>query len=343
VTFAGAPGLILRTHDIWRLVFMQQVPRILIALVASVALTTGAATASAHPGHGRGHHGKAGDRVFTLRPDPAGNPEGVAYDKRTKAFFVSVTADGAIYRGTLGSDTVSPFIPGGPGRSAVGVKVRRGKLYVAGGTTGSITVYDIATRKAVGMFQTGAGGFLNDLVVTDNGDVYVTDSFRPTLWHLTAEQVRAGSGTPQALNVSAIPYEGGGAFNLNGIVATSDRTLVVVDTNSGKLFRIALGQGGTSIREIDEIDGVSVPGGDGLLLDRGRLVVVQGDPAQLSFVKLRHGARSARLDGTRTSDTLRGPSTVARAKDLLLVVNADFATSRRPFTVAGLQRNGHGH
>jgi sugar lactone lactonase YvrE len=322
---------------------MTQLPRILITLLAGVALAGGATAASAHRGHGNGDNGKAGDRVFTLQPDPAGNPEGVAFDKRTQAFFVSITADGAIYRGTLGSDTVSPFIPGGPGRSAVGVKVRRGKLYVAGGMTGSITVYDLATRRAVATFQTGAGGFLNDVVVTGNGDVYVTDSFRPTLWHVTAEQVRAGSGTPQALDVSAIPFEGDGAFNLNGIVATSDRTLVVVDTNSGKLFRIGLGRHGTSIREIDEIDGVTVPGGDGMLLDRGRLVVVQGDPAQLSFVTLRHGARSARLDGTRTSGTLRGPSTVARAKGLYLVVNADFATSRRPFTVAGLPRNTHGH
>ena len=321
---------------------MQQVPRILVVLAASAALATGATAASAKPGHGKGHDGKRGDRVFTLQHDPAGNPEGVAYDKRSKAFFVSITADGAIYRGTLGSDTVTPFIAGGPGRAAVGIKVRRGKLYVAGGPTGSITVYDIASRQVVASFQTGAGGFLNDLVVTGSGDVYVTDSFRPTLWHVTAEQVRAGSGTPQALDVSAIPYEGSGAFNVNGIVARGERKLVVVDSNSGKLFRIDLGADGSSIEEIDEIEGVTVQGGDGLLLDRGRLVVVQGNPAQLSFVKLRHGARSARLDSVRTSDKLRGPSTVARAKQLYLVVNADFATSQRPFTVAGLQRK-RGH
>jgi DNA-binding beta-propeller fold protein YncE len=317
---------------------MKHALRILVALVATVALATAVTAASAHRGHGSGQSGNQGDRLFTLQPDPAGNPEGVAFNKRSKAFFVSITTDGAIYRGTLGSDTVSPFIAGGPGRSAVGVKVRNGKLYVAGGGTGSITVYDLDTRLAVATFQTGLGGFLNDLVVTGRGDVYVTDSFRPTLWHVTAEQVKAGSGTPQALDVSAIPYEGNGAFNVNGIVAKSNRKLVVVDANSGKLFRIALGDNGTTIREIDEIEGVTVPGGDGLLLDRGRLVVVQGNLAQLSFVKLRDGARSARLDGTRKSNKLRGPSTVARAKDLYLVVNADFATGRRPFTVAGLQR-----
>jgi hypothetical protein len=165
----------------------------------------------------------------------------------------------------------------------------------------------------------------------------VTDSFRRTLWHVTAEQVRAGSGTPQALDVSAIPFEAD-EFNLNGIVAKGSRRLVVVDTNSGSLFRIDLTDDGSSIGEIDEIEGAVVPGGDGLLLDRGRLVVVQGDPAQLSFVRLHGGALRATLERTQTSDKLRGPSTVDRARDLYLVVNADFATNRRPFTVAGLPR-----
>ena len=149
--------------------------------------------------------------------------------------------------------------------------------------------------------------------MTRRGDVYVTDSFRPTLWHVTAEQVRAGAGTPQALDVSAIPYEAG-EFNLNGIVAKGNRKLVVVDTNSGKLFRIALGDRGTAIRAIDEITGATVPGGDGMLLDRGRLVVVQGDPAQLSFLKLRDGARRAGSSARRraTSSAARRPSTGRR-------------------------------
>jgi hypothetical protein len=308
----------------------------IIVLLAILSLGGMATIASADRGGGKaGAKANAAERLFTLQPDPAGNPEGVAFDKRSKSFFVSITADGAIYRGTLGSDTVSPFIAGGAGKAAVGIKVRRGQLYVAGGPTGSITVYDLATKQAVAQFQTGAGGFLNDLVVTGRGDVFVTDSFRPILWHVTAEQVRAGSGTPQALDVSAIPYEAN-EFNVNGIVNQGAGRLVVVDSNSGKLFRIDLGHDRSSISSIDEIEGATVVGGDGLLLDRGRLVVVQGSPAQLAFVKLHGGA--ATLEDTQTSDNLRGPSTVARARGFYLVVNADFATSQRPFTVAGLPR-----
>ena len=330
---------------------MQQFRRLFAAVLAILGLAAGATVASADRGHdhnGRGHdHGGRGgaERLFTLQPDPAGNPEGVAFDRRSRAFFVGITADGAIYRGTLGSKTVSPFIAGATGKSAVGLKVRRGKLYVAGGETGLITVYDLSTKQVVATFDTGKGGFLNDLVVTRRGDVFVTDSFRPILWHVTGEQVRAGSGTPQELDVKAIPYEPPRAFNVNGIVAMGARKLVVVDSNSGKLFRIKLSGDRASIREIDEIEGATVPGGDGMLLDRGRLVVVQGGAApQLSFLKLRGGARRARLESVRKSDKLRGSSTVDRAKGLYLVVNADFATSQKPFTVAGLpRRSKHGH
>lgn len=320
---------------------MRQV--IQVAAAAAVLALAGAGAASAHHGHAA-----ADERLFTLQPDPAANPEGIAVDKR--AFYVSSTGDGAIYRGTLDSATVTPFIPGASGHSAVGLKVDRGKLYVAGGSTGAITVYDLAGKSAVATFQTGSGGFLNDLVVTGRGDVYVTDSTRPTLWHVTADQVRAGSGTPQALDISGgIPYQTG--FNLNGIVANSNRKLVVVQSNTGKLFRIKLESHGTAIDEINEVRGVSVPGGDGMLLDDGRLIVVQGGPpAQLSFIKLHDGARSGELKTTRTSVLLKGPSTIARARDTYLVVNADFATSTKPFTVAGLPRDDkagrdghHGH
>jgi sugar lactone lactonase YvrE len=325
---------------------MNGVRQVFAAAALGAALSvTGAAAAGAHGGsHDHGHAAKAA-RVFTLAPDPAGNPEGIAVDQRTKQFYVGVTADGAIYSGTLGSDTISPFIAGAPGSSALGLKVNRGKLYVAGGQSGLIKVYDLATKALVASFDTGPGGALNDLVITGKGDVFVTDSFRSTLWHVTAAQVAAGTGTPQALDLSGSITFTAGAFNVNGIVATNRHTLVVNQTNTGQLWRIKLSRKLDAIKRIDEITGVPLPGADGMILDRGRLVVVQGSPvAQLHFVKLRHDARRAKDLGTQTSDTLHGPSTAARDGKLYLVVNADFANAvSPPFTVAGLPRRGHGH
>lgn len=274
-------------------------------------------------------------RVFTVTPSTHGNPEGVA--AAGGVFFVGATGDGTIYRGTLDNPNVTEFIVGGTGKSAIGLKVARGRLYVAGGATGNITVYDLASRHQVALFSTGAGGFLNDLAITATGDVFVTDSFRPTLWHVTAAQVRAGSGTPEAISVAPEIVYTAGAFNVNGIVSLDARTLVVVQSNTGALFRIELARSG---RRIDKIDADPVLGGDGMLLDRGRLVVVQGNPAQLTFVQLDRRASRGTVVGHVTDPTLRGPSTAARAGNRFLVVNADFATSTVPFTVSGLARNG---
>jgi hypothetical protein len=325
---------------------MQGARRVLVATALGALLTaTTAATATAAAKHGSHHKKATTERVFTLAPDPAGNPEGIAVDDRTGKFYVGITTDGAIYKGKLGRDTLVPFIAGAAGGSAVGMKVHRGKLYVAGGATGAIKVYDLKTKALVASFDTGAGGFLNDLVVTHKGDVFVTDSFRPTLWHVTKAQVKAGSGTPQALDVSGSIAFTAGAFNLNGIVAKDRHTLIVVQTNTGQLWRISLSRNHDAIRKIAEIEGVSLPGGDGMILDRGKLVVVQGGPVpQLHFVKLKHGARKAKDAGTQTSANLHGPSTVARLGKFYLVVNADFDnTVSPPFTVAGLVRHGHGH
>ncbi len=277
--------------------------------------------------------------VFTLTPSTHGNPEGVAADPRSGVFFVGATGDGTIYRGTLGNPSVEVFIPGATGKSAVGLKVANGRLYVAGGTTGDIVVYDLASRHQLAAFATGAGGFLNDLAITPSGDVFVTDSFRPTLWHVTAAQVRAGSGTPEAISVAPEIQYVAGQFNLNGIVPLGEHTLVAVQTVNGALFRIDLERGGRHIQQI-AVD--PLVGGDGMLLDpdQRRLVVVQGSPAQLTFVDLDRGASRGTVVGHVTDATLRGPSTVARSRDRFLVVNADFATSTTPFTVSGIARAG---
>lgn len=317
---------------------IKQTSRILLMLLVISALAAGGPAVLADGGHDA--DGAPATRLFTLDPSTHGNPEGVAVDPRSGAFFVGATADGTIYRGTLDNPSVTEFIGGASGKLAVGMKVDGRKLYVAGGSTGTLSVYDIDTKQLVASFETGAGGFLNDLVVTKQGDVFVTDSFRATLWHVTATQVAAGSGTPEGIPVGAeIQYEPG--FNLNGIVALKGgKELVVVQSNNAKLFRIDFDKDAPNGREIHEIAVEPLLGGDGLLLDRGLLIVVQAAPPALAFVKLDDKAESGKVVERRTDPTLRGPSTVARARNFYLVVNADFATSTTPFTVTGLPRNG---
>jgi len=319
----------------------KHIVRNLASLLALITFAAGSSVALADHGTGDDHQARA--KVFTLNPSTHGNPEGIAYDSRSNAFFVGATGDGTIYRGRLDRSTATEFIPGAQGKSAVGVKVADGMLYVAGGSTGTISVYSITARRLVASFETGAGGFLNDLVVTNSGDVFVTDSFRPTLWHVTSAQVAAGGGTPEGISVGPEIAYVAGQFNLNGIVALKGgKQLVVVQTATGKLFRIDLKGSAPSGRAIHEIAVEPLVGGDGLLLDGGRLIVIQGGPpATLTFVKLNGGATRGQVVERRTDPTLRGPSTIARAENLYLVVNADFATSTTPFTVSGLPRDHH--
>ena len=166
--------------------------RILLVTLAAVALAIGVQVAAQENGE---------TRVYTLQPSTHGFPEGIAYDKSSRAFFVGATGDGTIYRGTLENPTVSEFILGAPGGEAAGMKVAHGRLDVAGGFSGRVTVYDIVSRQKVASFESFGAGMLNDLVVTKNGDVFVTDSFLATLWHITAAQISTGGGTPDGIPV----------------------------------------------------------------------------------------------------------------------------------------------
>jgi len=311
----------------------------LAALALTVALPVDQTRATANDDQGGPKTSAA--KVFTLDPSiPGNNPEGVAWDPGSQSFFVGIVATGTIYRATLRDTTLRPFIipdTAAPADSAVGMKVSRGKLYVAGGPTGSIYVYEIKSGALLARFETGPGGFLNDLVVTRQGDVYVTDSFRPMLWHLTPAMVKAGSGSPESIDVGPEITYTAGQFNLNGIVARRDgRELIVVSSFSRSLFRIDIDRDDPAARTITRIDAPELRG-DGLLIDRGQLLVVTGNPAAVTVLNLTRQDTRARVDRVLTDPSLRGPSTIARAKDRYLVVNADFATNTQPYTVSALR------
>ena len=334
--------------------------RTALAGLVTLGLTTAGpvayATASGHDGdhgNGHGHHART-TQVFTLDASAtAGNPEGVAFDKRSDAFFTGGTGDGTIFRGTLDDPAVHVFIPGATGGSAVGMKVDHGLLYVAGGATGKINVYEIASKALVATFDTGAGGFLNDLVVGRHGDVWVTDSFRSRIWHVTGDQVEAGTGTPDAIDLSASIPPAAGVFALNGIVAQhGGKKLLVIQSNTGTLWSLDADVADPDAEAVEleaNADGSSpLAGGDGMIVDKGRLLVVIGNPASIAVVKLRHHHSEAEVQNVVTDATLHGPSTIARAENLYLVVNADFALAASPpFTLSGLDRRavkhgGHG-
>src|SRR5215216_666701 len=236
-----------------------------------------------------------GGRVFAL-PGGGGFPEGIAYDEATGDFYVGSTIDGTIYRGNVETGTVQVFLPGQSGRVAVGLALdERGRLFVAGGGTGAVAVYDTATGQQLLEVANGLAPntFLNDVVISPAGVAYITDSFNPTLFRIAATAIPPGLGTPapvpttDALEVF-VDFTTTGfdlvqtGFNANGIVATPDgQYLLLVQTNTGNLYRVDAATGETI--QVDLGEG-SLPGGDGLELDGQTLYVVR--EGQITIVAL---------------------------------------------------------
>jgi sugar lactone lactonase YvrE len=307
-----------------------------LAAAGALIVGLGAGWPSAAPA-GQGHRREA--RVYTLVPSTHGNPEGIAYDPRSGAFYVG-TLDGTIYRGTLGSEEVTEFLPGSEFWQAAGLTIDRNLLFVAGAFSGTLRVYDLDTRELVAYFEEFGAGMLNDVVVTPRGDVYITDSFVPVLWHVTAEHVAAGGGEPRAIPVEPEIEWIEEGFNLNGILALQGgRTLIVAQSDAGKLFRIDLDPRDPDTRQITEIALDEPVFADGLLLDQGRLVAVTFLPEPtLTFIRLDARGTGGTIEERRIDATFRGPSTVDRAGNFYLVVNADFETGTTPFTVSAVPR-----
>ena len=289
-------------------------------------------------------------RTSFALPGTAVFPEGVAYDTELQAFYVGSTTDGTIYRGSLRDSSAAMILPGGGnGRTtAVGLKVDGlGRLYVAGGATGSVFIYNVrqnAFPVVNAVLTRGAATgptFVNDLAITQDGTAYVTDSQDPVIYRiargttgLLPEQLERWlplAGTP-------IAYRAG--FNLNGITASADgRYLVVVQSNTGQLFRVTIAD--RSIREI-AVSGATLTNGDGILLDGQTLYVVRNQNGEIVKLQLDAELTNATAAGTTTSASFAFPTTIARAGDRLLVVNSQFdkrgpgLTPTLPFTVSSV-------
>ena len=254
--------------------------------------------------------------VYTLDGAEHRLPAAVEWHAASRTFFVSTHNDGSIYRGGLDEPTTPIFLRGQPGQEADGIRVAGGRIYIAGGVDGQIRVYDLVTRQRTGTFETGPDGHVIDLTVTGTGDVYVTDGVRPVLWRLTPEQVAAGHGTPEAIPVTP-EIAVHGYDNLNGIVAMSDRRLIVGHRADGLLYRIDLDA--TGGRTIVPITGTTVPLSAGMALDGNRLVVA--DAAGVAVVALDDDARHATLVEQIRDPSFRNTVAVAVADDRYLVVN----------------------
>lgn len=255
-------------------------------------------------------------------PLPDGSqPEGLAVTN-DGTFFTGSIADGTIFVGDVDTGAVRVFAPGAAGRSAAGIEVRGGLVWVAGGETGMAWVYR-RNGRLIRTYDFDPGGFVNDVVVTRRA-AFFTDSFEPFLYRVPIRDdgLPAGRGTVESRPLSGdIEYETG--FNANGIDVDRGRSrFVMVQSNTGELFE-ARPSGRT--RAID-LGGETVDSGDGVLL-RGRIVyVVQGFLNQVAKVRLSEDFSSGRVLSVTTDPDFDVPTSVDAFGHALYLVNARFTT-----------------
>ena len=268
-------------------------------------------------------------------------PEGIAYERGTQRVFVSSTTNGTVFAGDASDETLSVFLaPGGDGRTtAVGLEVdNNGHLFVAGGGTGFVFVYDAATGALVAKLSGGSSPtFINDIAVDKDGVAYVTDSQSPVIYRLVPNAT-GGYTLERWLPLAGTPIVYTTGFNLNGIVASSNgKYLYTVQSNTGKLFRIEIAT--KAIVQLD-VGGALFPNGDGLEIQGNSLYVLQNQQELITELRLQPNQARATVVSQTTDPSFMYPTSLVEARGRFLVVNSQF--DRRgpglspvlPFTVS---------
>ncbi len=291
--------------------------RRLVLLVSAILLVPGSGLA-------------AGSFPRTIALPDGWQPEGIAIGTGT-TFYVGSIPTGAIYRGDLRTGKGSVLIKGANGRAAIGLDFDRGRLFVSGGGTGKAFVYDAKTRALIRELELAAGSgetFVNDVAVTERA-AYFTDSGRGVIYELPLAADGKPAGAARAIALKGA-FQLVSGFNLNGIEATTDgRTLVAVQSATGKLFTIDAATGQT--KAIDLGRG-SVPNGDGLMLVGRTLYVVQNRDNRIAVVQLGPSLLEGSISRTIADPGFDVPTTIGRLDERLYAVNARFTTPATPAT-----------
>jgi sugar lactone lactonase YvrE len=289
-----------------------------VAALACAAITAAPAAAGSFP--------------ETIPLPPGWQPEGIAIG-HGKTVYAGSRATGAIWKGDLRSGRGSVLVPPREGGAALGMKVdRRGRLFVAGGGTGTASVYDARNGRLLARYAlTAAPTFVNDVIVTRKA-AYFTDSQRQQLYVLDLGRRGKLPVAARTLPLTGdLQYDTDPAtFELNGIeTLQGGRRLIAVQSGTGKLFTIDPRTGDTE--EVD-LDGGTVTNGDGLLRQGRRLYVVQNRDNRIAVVRLDREGDDGRIVGSITDSDFDVPTTLAGRGHRLWTVNARFTTPPTPTT-----------
>lgn len=320
---------------------------ILIAVATTLCAATapaaasGPATAQPTPADAGTHTAARHLPRTYVVPGAKAYPEGIATDARTGDIYAGSLTSGTIYRTPARHEQLQPYLDGTAHghTSSFGMKIdRHGRLIVIGGLTNPsrVYVYDLSTKALLGTFSAAGPVLLNDLTITADGHVYLTDSLQPRLYRIRAHDLptRAHDATPTRApdavlpvwrTISGVPGSALPPFpdydGFNGIAVGDHDSHLVVAANSGELYVIGLHQ--PTAAELDT--GPAPIFADGLLTRGTTLYAVDAFTNRIEVIALPRlhdpNPRGRRLTPL-TDPALDGPSTAAfSGNDLLVSAN----------------------
>ena len=282
----------------------------------------------------------AAARTFPeLIPLPDGfQPEGIVAG-RGATLYAGSLADGSIYQVNVHTGEGELLVQGQSGQVAVGLSFdrRSGYLFVAGGPTGTATVYDTRRGELVAQYQLAEQpAFINDVIVTSRA-AYFTNSLQAVFYRVP---LGPAGQLPAAGEVESIPLTGDfeqvEGFNANGIEAAQNgRHLIIVNTALGMLYKV---DPETGVAVAIDLGDDNAMNGDGLLLQGNTLYVVQNFLNQVAVIRLDRNLTSGELVDTITHEAFDIPTTITSFGNALYVVNARFSTSPAPDTEYNIVR-----
>jgi hypothetical protein len=261
--------------------------------------------------------GDKGQRTIALPPEF--RPEGIASGPKD-SFYVGSIPQGSVYRGSYRTGEGAVLVPPHPGRNHTGLKVdsRHDLLFVAGGGSKGIYVYDSETGEDVESFSIPDAGFINDVVLTRKA-AYFTDSQVQRFYRIEIGR-RGDLGELEVIPIRGdFVYTTG--FNANGIEAVKGgRRLIMVKSNTGQLFSVKPRSGRSREIELDD----TVVNGDGILLRGRTLYVVRNRDNVVAVVDLKRNLREGEIEDELTDPLLDVPTTIAPFGRFIYAVNARF-------------------
>ena len=260
-------------------------------------------------------------------------PEGVAFDEKTNTFYVS-----SVKTGTIGAveanGTYKEFYKDASLKSSFGMKVdaKKNRLWVcisdpnyseySDSSTfkkmARVIVLDLSTGKKVEDINLSAlkpgKHFANDIVLDDNGNAYVTDSFSPLIYKID-EKGRASI-------FANSPLFGSIDVGLNGLVYHPEGYLLVAHNTNGSVLKVPL-------KTSDQVSKVKIenffPGADGMLIDNHNnlILIVNKGIDKVYQLTSNNNWRSAEVTAvTDAEDRFQNPTTATVQRGKIFVLNS---------------------